>query len=163
PLLRARLDPLSPILEEVGEGLLERDHALPAQSLLDLLPTAAQHRDVGRPEPSWILANLDEPEHRPLGQEVEDPLDRPLHARAEVVHLARRAPLEESPVAAHDVADIGKIARRLEIAHVHDRLAQSRLHLGDLLREVRGGEGLAAPRPGVIERAGAYDVHSIAL
>src|SRR5882672_4412213 len=118
PLARARGDALSPVLEQIGERLLERNRPAPAEVRLDLLAAAAQDRHVGGPEPGRVLADLDAGQRRLPDQEIQDALDRPVDAGAEVVDVARRAVLEQRPVAADDVAHVGEVTRRLEIADV---------------------------------------------
>src|SRR5712691_9764059 len=76
--------------------------------------------------------------------EVQHALDRPVYPRAQVVDLARRAALEQRPVTPHDVAHVREVAPGLQVAHQYDRLAEARLDLGDLLREVRGREGFSS-------------------
>ena len=154
---------VSPILEEIGQGLLERDRAAPADGPLGLLRRAAEDRHVGGPEPRRVLADLDAGSRGLPDEETQHALDGPVHAGAEVVDLARRPALEQEPVAAHDVAHVREVAGGLEVADEHDRLPQPRLDLGDLLGEVRGGEGLAPTGAGVVERAGPHDVHAVAL
>src|SRR5207237_7731017 len=133
----------SPIFEEVAPGLLERNAGAPADRLVDLLGAAAQHRDVRRPEACGVGPDLDAVERGLRHQKVQHALDRPVDAGAEVVDLARRPPLEQRPVALHDVAHVGEVPRGLEIAHAHERLTNPRLRLRDLLRDRRRGEGLA--------------------
>src|SRR5215472_14771277 len=90
-------------------------------------------------------------------------LDRPVDTRAEVVYLPCRPALEQVRVAAHHIAYVRKIARRLKIAGEDDGIALARLDLGDLLGEVRDGEGVASSWPLMVEGARTHDVEPVAL
>src|SRR5438309_1618022 len=65
-------------------------------------------------------------------QEVEDLLDRPGAARGKVIDLAGLALLQQEPVAADDISDVGVVAAGGEIADMDHGLATSGLDLGDL-------------------------------
>src|SRR5204862_7275203 len=162
-LVRLRPRASSPTGEGGAGRLLERDARPPADGALDSFGASAERRNVGRTEPLGIRTDLDAARRRLREQEAQHALDGPVDARAEVVHLARRSPLEEIPVAAHDVADVGESARRLEVADLHDRLLQRELDGGDLLREAGRREVRAATGAIVIECARPDDVEAVAL
>src|SRR5207248_5847827 len=77
--------------------------------------------------------------------------------------LSRSARFQKPPVTADDIADVGIVAPRLEIADMDDRAPCAGLDLRNLTREVRRHEDVAAARALVIERARADDRHPIAL
>src|SRR2546425_906145 len=143
--------------------IFHRDPGSPADRRLDLVRAPPQHRHVGRTEPRLVGTDLNAADRGLCDQELKDALDGPVGAGAEVVDLAHAPALEQGPVAAHDVANIGEIAGGLEVTRGHHGFAQTRLDLGDLLREVRGGKGFASPGPGVVERARTDDVEPVAL
>jgi hypothetical protein len=84
-------------------------------------------------------------------------------AGGDVVDLARPPALDRQPVGAHHVAHVGEVADRVEVADADHRRRQPGLDGGDLLGEVRGDEDVAAPRPGVVEAAGAQHLEAVAL
>src|SRR3990170_482403 len=128
-------NPPAPVVEELAERLLEGDLHLPARGPVHLGGIALEHHDIRGAEPGGIGLDLD-PLHRGLlQQEVEHLLNGPGAAGAEIVHLAGLAALEQEPVPAHDIAHVGVVPARREVAHVHDRLAEPRLDLGYLLGE----------------------------
>src|SRR6266850_2382681 len=109
--------PLPPVGEQVLQGALEGDLHLPAGRLLDLRRVPFEDHDVGRPQPARIRLDLDVSDAGLLEQEVQHLLDRPRPPRAQVVHFPRLAPLQERPVAADDVPDVGIVAPGREVAH----------------------------------------------
>src|SRR6267143_1491901 len=158
-----RSDLLSPIFEEIAERLLEGDTRRPADRMLDLLGATTERGHVGRTQAGGIRSDLDPLQLRARHEEVQHPLDGPVDAGAEIVDLARRAALEQRPVATHDVPHVGEVPRRLQIADQHHRLAKAGLRFRDLLGKARGGEGIASTRSGMVERARAHDVEAVAL
>src|SRR5256885_7269714 len=54
---------------------------------------------------------------------------------AHVVRLARLGLLEREPVRAHDVADVGEVTLRRQVAVLDDRRKDPRLDLGDRSEE----------------------------
>src|SRR5262249_49321294 len=152
---------LTPVLEQIAERLLERDAWLPAQRVQPAAITD-QHRDVRRPEAGRVLTERDGLVGGLTEQKIEDLLDRPPTAGAEVVDLPGLASIEEQPVAVNDVAHVGVVADRLEIADEDRRLPLSRFDLRDLLGEVRLHEHAAAPRSRIVDdvatQAGVEDM-----
>src|SRR5262245_24516780 len=102
----------SPVLQHVGERLLERNHGLPARGLRELAAVAEQDRHVARAKAGGVLADLDLLLRHPQ-QSVEHILDAPRLAAADVVDLTRLALLERQPVRLHHVAHVGEVALRL--------------------------------------------------
>src|SRR5712691_5784693 len=100
-----RLDPATPVLERVGERLLEGDLRLPAQRLPDLRGITQEVGDVGRTEPGGVLLDINARDPAPAQIEVEDLPDSPAPARAEIVNLAGFAALQQKPVAPDDIPD----------------------------------------------------------
>src|SRR6266542_4002174 len=128
-----------------------------------LAPVAQEVHDVGRAQPGRVDLDRDALDRGLLEEEIQHLLDGPRAARAEIVHFAWLSLLQQQPVAADDVAHVGIVAPRLEIAHVDDGLPEAGLDLGDLLGEVGGHEDIAAPRPLVVEAARPDDRHAVAL
>src|SRR5262245_13860740 len=129
---RAR-HPLPPVVQKLRERTLEGNLGFPSRRLLDPGGIPFQDHDIRRTESSWISLDRDT-FHRALRQEeIHDLLDGPRTPGTEVVDLAGFASLEQKPVAAHDVAHVGEIPARLEIADPHDGFAEPGLDLRDLL------------------------------
>src|SRR5882724_8560361 len=154
--------PLAPVREKIFERSLEGNLHFPAHGLPDLRRVSLQYHDVRGPQPRRIALDGDSFDPGLLQEEIEHLLDRPGATRTEVVDLTRLPPLQQPPVAAHDVADVGEISPRLQIPDEDDRLAEAGLDLGHLLGEVRGDEDLAATRSLVVEGARADDGQAIA-
>src|SRR5205823_9372194 len=87
--------------------------------------------------------------------------DRATRARAEVVHLAAAAPLEERHVACRHVAHVAEVAHGIEVAGAHDGFLAARLDARDLPGERRAHEGGVLPGSRLIERPGADDVEAV--
>ena len=79
-------------------------------------------------------------------------------ARAHVVDLARRAPRHQAHVGADDVADVGEVAARGEVADLQHRLGHAPRDGRDLPGEVRREVVGALARPEMVERAADDDL-----
>src|SRR5512144_2349892 len=108
--VRGASDPRAPVVEELAERALEGNRHPPPRGLLDLRRVALEDHHVRWPEASGVDLHRDALHRREPEQEVQDLLDGPGPAGAEVVHLARLAAVEQQPVSAHDVAHVGVVA-----------------------------------------------------
>src|SRR6266516_774598 len=158
PSVAAPRSARAPVLEHVAQRLLEGDGGVPPGGLHEFRMVAEEDRHVAGAEPRRVLAHLDLRLGHPE-QQVEHLADAPGAPAAQVVDLAALALLERQPVAAHDVAHVGEVALGLEVADRQHRRLAALLDVGDLLGEVRGHEHRPAPRPLVVEPAGAHAVH----
>src|SRR6267142_4782386 len=139
-----------PVLQEVAKGLLEGDRRLPTGHLLELAGVPEQYGDVRRAHAGGVRLDL----HlglRHTEKKIEHLADRPRASGTDVVYLPRLALLEGEPVRAHDVAHVGEIPARVEIADANHGRAEPLLDIGDLLREIRANEDRAAPWALVVE------------
>src|SRR5215510_11270908 len=150
-------DATPPVVEHVPQGLGERKLRLPADRPLDAAGVAQEDRDIGRAQPRRILPHRDGAHGGLADEEVQNLADGPRFPRTQVVDLAGLAPLQEQPVAPHDVAYVREVALGLERAHMNDGLAEPGLDLRDLPGEVGRDEHVAAPGPLVVEGAAAHD------
>src|SRR5215831_10898876 len=148
---------LPPVVEQIAQRLLEGNVRSPPRGPLDLARIADEQGHVGGAHAVGPGLDGHGGGARGLDEKVQDFADGPRLARAQIVNLSRFAALQEGPVAPHDVAHVGEVSPRLEVAHLDDRLPASRLDLRHLAGEVRRREDLAAARAAVIEGARAYD------
>src|SRR2546426_2457005 len=155
-------DTVSPVIKKVSKRLVEGDPGLPFGRPVELGAVRPQDRHVGRPEPRRVLLGADL-DARLREQHVQHLADGPGAPAADVVYLARLAALERQPVRADHVADVGPVALAGEIAVVNHRLVLAGLDQRDLPREGARREVRAAPRTGVVERAGNYQVQAVGL
>src|SRR5579859_5848244 len=85
-------DALTPVVEEIDHGLIERDRRLPTGGLLELVDIGPQQQHVARPHPRRVrfFSDLDVGVAEQHVEHLADANARPL---ADVVDLARRAAL----------------------------------------------------------------------
>ena len=86
--------------------------------------------------------------------------DRCRLAAADIVDAAARAPFQQERVGPHDIAHIGEIALRVEIAD-RNNLALAALHLDDLPGEGADDETVRLPRPDMIEWPGNHHIEIV--
>ena len=146
-------------------------------------PAVSVRRESSAPSPAPIGCASHRPARR-AGRSVEDAIRRsprapwfvrskaqlfeevanaPCAPGADVVRTAAGGQLHQAHVRVDDVADVGEVTARFEIADLDLRRRQAGLDARDLPREARNGEGRTLSGPGVIERPRDDHVHSILL
>jgi len=144
----------SPVIEQIFEGLFEGDGGFPIRGEADLFGAAVEHGNVGGAEAGGILADLDFPGDGLGEEEVEDFLDGPGATGAEVVDLAGFTALQEEPIAADNITDVGVVAAGFKIADLEDGFASAEFDFGDLAGKVGGDENFTTAGAFVVEGAG---------
>src|SRR5690606_14354672 len=150
----------TPVCQYVGQRLLEGDGGLPPGRLPEGGVVAHQHGDVDRA----LEGRVDDEAHGPRRHPQErlgDVLDGHGVTAADVVHGPRLADLHEEAVGAHDVADVGDVAARREVADRH-LVAAVALVAGDARGERGGDEAVALPGAQVVERPDPDDRQPVA-
>ena len=93
-------------------------------------------------------------------EDVEHPGELDVAAGADVVDLAPLAALDEQPVGADDVADVGEVAHHVEVADLDPGLPAD-LDLGHLPGEAADDINVSLAGTGVVERPGHDDVGAV--
>ena len=130
-------DPLPPVVEQVGERLLDRDRGVPSGFGADARRVAEHDRDCrsGAAAPDRSRRGCGPATARAASRAGRR---RDRRGRGRCCRAAPAARLsDQQPIGAHGVADVGDVAARVEVADVQDRLAAAGLDLRDLLREAR--------------------------
>ena len=116
---------------------------------------------VAGPKPSRVRfdTNRDTRDERPdASSRSTGSCGRP---RRDVVDRARHPALHQRGVRADDVAHVGDVALRIEVADPITGSTRTALDERNLPRDARRHERRRLPRPGVIERAGHDDVEPV--
>src|SRR5262249_27058627 len=146
-----------PIIQYVGQGLLQGNPRRPTQLPAGLARIRPENRGFGFAQQLWPAAEFTAHSSK-RAQAVEDGLHRMSIAAAEIVHVPAGALFCYQEVSAHDIADVGKVPVGLEVACVQHRRTAAALDFHDLSGEMRDRELGGLARTYVIERPGTDDV-----
>src|SRR5687768_5605832 len=139
-------------LEHGAKRFVERRPRPPAGRLVDLARVPRGSAVLRWPQARRVLGDLDS-DAGELDQAFEQRSHRSLLARTDVVDLAADTALQQREIAAHDVANVGEVARDVDVADRDDRRTKACADLRDLADERGDRELLPLSRTDMVERS----------
>ena len=155
-------DPIPPIGEQIGHGLVKRDFRRPAGVSTELAGIGHLKVGVDRTQTIGVGLDGDVLHGRHREQRAEHFADRACEGAADVVIGARlRVVREQEVVCLHGIAHIGPGAHAVQVAHLENRWNPVAFDQRDLLGKARFGEDVAAAGPGVREHPRRHHGHAV--
>src|SRR5918993_4128863 len=102
-------------IDHVSKSLLQRDPGRPCRRLLEFPRVADKIPDVARPHQRWVGDRLYPHTHQ-VRQPGEELPQGDTFTTRNIVRFARHAVLQQSNVGADYIANIQKVANRLEVS-----------------------------------------------